>query len=61
MWQQPELVSELESDLSGIADWSTRCLVDFNARKTQLVSSDHSDNCVGADTGWSLFKNFEIP
>ena len=33
LWQQLELVSELESDLQDIADWGKKCLVDFNAGK----------------------------
>ena len=34
MWQQPELASELESDLWDTVDWSRKWLVDFNAGKT---------------------------
>ena len=37
LWQQIELVSELESDLRDTVDWSRKWLVDFNAGKTQLV------------------------
>ena len=37
LWQQIELVSELESDLRDTMDWSRKWLVDFNAGKTQLV------------------------
>ena len=44
LWQQLELASELESDLRDTVDWSKRWLVDFNARKTQLVSLDQSNN-----------------
>ena len=36
LWQQLELASELESDLRDTADWG---IVDFNAGKTQLLSS----------------------
>ena len=42
--QQPELASELESDLQDIVDWGKKWLVDFNAGKTQLVSIDQSNN-----------------
>ena len=44
MWQQLELVSELESDLRDTVDWGKKWLVDFNAGKTQLVSFDQSNN-----------------
>ena len=37
LWQQIELVSELECDLRDTVDWSRKWLVDFNAGKTQLV------------------------
>ena len=37
LWQQLELVSELESDLRGTVDWGRKWLVDFNAGKTQPV------------------------
>ena len=37
LWQQLELVSELESDLRDTVDWGRKWLVDFNAGKTQLV------------------------
>ena len=38
LWQQLELVSELESDLQDTVEWGRKWLVDFNAGKTQLVS-----------------------
>ena len=44
LWQQLELASELESDLRDKVDWGKKWLVDFNAGKTQLVSSDRSNN-----------------
>ena len=44
LWQQRELASELESDLRDMVDWGKKCLVDFNAGKTQLVSFDRSNN-----------------
>ena len=31
LWQQPELVSELQSDLRDTVHWSKKWLVDFNA------------------------------
>ena len=44
LWQQLELVSELESDLQDMVDWGKKWLVDFNAGKIQLVSFDRSNN-----------------
>ena len=44
LWQQLELASDLESDLRDTVDWGKKWLVDFNARKTQLVSFDRSSN-----------------
>ena len=44
LWQQPELASELDSDLRGTADWGRKWLVDFNAGESQLVSFDRSNN-----------------
>ena len=44
MWQQLELASELESDLRGTMESGKKCLVDFNAGKTPLVSFDQSNN-----------------
>ena len=38
LWQQLELVSELESDLQDTVEWGRKWLVDFNAWNTQLVS-----------------------
>ena len=40
---QLDFSSELESDLRDTLDWSKNWLVDFNARKTQLVSFDQSN------------------
>ena len=40
LWQQLELVSELESDLRDTVDWGKKWLVDFNAGETQLVLFD---------------------
>ena len=44
LWQQLELVSELESGLQDSVDQGKKWLADFNARKTQLVSFDWSNN-----------------
>ena len=44
LWQQLELASELESDLQDAVDRGRKWLPDFNARKTQLVSLDRSNN-----------------
>ena len=44
LWQQLEVASKLESDLRDTVDWGKKWLVDFNARKTQLVSFDQSNN-----------------
>ena len=44
LWQQLELVSELESDLRDTVDWGKKWFVDFNAGKTQLVLFDWSNN-----------------
>ena len=41
--------SELESDLRDTVDWNWKWLVDFNAGKTQLVSSDWSNNTGAID------------
>ena len=52
--QQLELAYELESDLQDTVDWGRKWLVDFNARKTQLVSFDRSKN-TGAINVMGLF------
>ena len=44
LWQQLELVCELESDLRDTVDWGRKWLMDFNTGKTQLVSFDRSNN-----------------
>ena len=49
LWQQLELTSELESGLRDNVDWGKKWLVDFNARKTQLVLFDWSYNTVSID------------
>ena len=49
LWQQLELASELESDLRDTVDWGRKWLVDFNARKAQLVSFDRSRNTSAID------------
>ena len=44
LWQQFQLASELESDLRDTVDWGKKWLVDFKARKTQVVLFDSSNN-----------------
>ena len=44
LWHQLPLASELESDLRDMVDWGKKWFVDFNARKTQLVSFDRSNS-----------------
>ena len=43
LWQQLELASKLKSDLQDTVDWGKKWIVDFNAGKTLLVSSDQSN------------------
>ena len=47
LWQQLGLASELESYLRKTVDWVTKSLVNFNAEKTELISSSRS-NYTGA-------------
>ena len=49
LWQQLELASEVDSDLRDTVNWGRKWLVDFNARKTQLVSFDRSKNTGAID------------
>ena len=49
LWQQLELAYELESHLQETGDWGKKWLVDFNAGKPQLVSSDQSNNSGAID------------
>ena len=44
MQQQLEMAPELEFALRDTPDWRGKWLVDFNARKTQLVPFDQSNN-----------------
>ena len=44
LWQQVELASELEADQQDTVDCSMKWLVDFNAAKTQFVSTGQSNN-----------------
>ena len=44
-----ELASELESNLGDTVDWARKWLVDFNSRKTQVVSFDWSNNTGAID------------
>ena len=54
LWQQLELASELESDLRDTVDWDRKWLVDFNAKKTQLVPFDWSKNTGAIDVKMDL-------
>ena len=49
MWQQRELVTEIESDLRDNEDWSMKWLANFNAGKTQFVSFDWSNSTDAID------------
>ena len=49
LWQQLELVFQLESDLRDTVDWGSNWLLDFNAGKTQLVSFGRSNNAGAID------------
>ena len=49
LWQQLELVSELESDLWDTLDWDRKWFVDLIAGKTQLVSFNCSNNTGAID------------
>ena len=44
MWQQPELASEVKSDLQDTVEWGKKWVDGFNAEKMQLVSFDWSNN-----------------
>ena len=48
-WQQLELTSELESDLQDTVEWGRKCLVDFNAGKTQQVLFDQYNSAGAID------------
>ena len=43
------MASELESDLQDTVDWGKKWLVDFSARKTQLVLFNQSNNTGAID------------
>ena len=60
LWQQLELVSELESDQQYTVDWGRKWIVDFNARKTQLVSFDQCNSTGAIDVRMDVFlrKNY---
>ena len=50
LWQQLELASQLKYDLQDTMGWGKKWLVkNFNAEKTQLVSSDRSNNTGSID------------
>ena len=46
LWQQLEMASELHW---GNVEWDTKSLVDFNARKTQLILFDWPNNTDAID------------
>ena len=58
LWQQPELASELGSDLRDAVDWGKKWHVDFNARKTQMVSFDRSSNKGSIDGKMYVTRNY---
>ena len=43
------MASELESDLRDTVNWSRKWLVDFNTRKTRLLSFDRPNNTGAID------------
>ena len=43
------MVSELESEQWDTVDWGSKCLINFNAGKTQLASFDQSNNTGAVD------------
>ena len=49
LWEQFQLASELESDLRDTVNWSRKWLVDFNTRKTRLLSFDRPNNTGAID------------
>ena len=49
LWQEPELASELDSDLLDTVEWGRKWLVDFNAGKSQRVSFGWSDKTGAID------------
>ena len=55
LWQQLELASELESDLRETVDCGKKCLVDFIAGKSQLVSFNRSKNTSAIDVKMMIF------
>ena len=59
LWQQLELVSELESDLKDTVDWARKWFVYYNARKTQLVSTDwfHNTGAIDVKMYGSVFED----
>ena len=61
LWQQLQLASELESALRDIADWGRMLLVDFKARKTQLVSFNWSNDTGAIDVKMDWFVTEEKP
>ena len=62
------MASELKSDLRETVEWAKKWLIDFNAGKTQLVSTDWSNNNGSIDVKMdgsvleekSSFKSLEL-
>ena len=49
LWQQSESASKILSDLQDVVDFGRKWLVNFNAEKDQLVSSDQSNKTSPTD------------
>ena len=61
LWQQQQLASELQFHLQDTVDWARKWLVNFNARKTQLVLFDQPDNIGTIDVKMDEFVLEEKP
>ena len=56
LWQQLQLISELECGLQSFVELSRKWLIDFNTGKTQLVLLDCLNNCASdVKMGGSVF------
>ena len=63
MWQELELIPELESDLRDTVDWGRKWVVDFNSVKSQLVLFELSNNSGAIDgkmNGFVLEENHPL-
>ena len=49
LYQQPEVASELESDLRDTIGWDRKCRVYFSVKKTQVVSFGWSNKSLAID------------